>query len=147
MIDARARSASFGLAMPALHVLGVGAQVCAGLEEPVVEVEVEVVGLDVVHDEHRRHRPRELAERVEDVLRLRGDAGFERLVVDLGAAPRPRAVRPGAGGFGVERRLSWSYRKPSPGTSGLPEAPSMENRSIPSNIQPPRPIACNSSTP
>ena len=49
---------------------------------PVVEAEVQVVGLDVVHDEHGRHRPRELAERVEDVLRLRGDAGLERLIVD-----------------------------------------------------------------
>jgi hypothetical protein len=45
------------------------------------------MSLDVVHDEHRRHRPRELDERVEDVLRLRGDAGLERRVVDLRAAP------------------------------------------------------------
>src|SRR5215470_19823148 len=78
-------------------------QVGAWLEEPVIEVEVQVVGLDVVHDENGRHRPRELAERVEDVLRLRGDAGFERLVVDLGAASHARAVRPGTGGSGVER--------------------------------------------
>jgi predicted RNA methylase len=58
-----------------------------GFEEPVVKVEVQVMSLDVVHDEHQRHRPRELAERVEDVLRLPGDAGLERRVVDLGAAP------------------------------------------------------------
>src|SRR5215472_15351597 len=99
----RSRSLLPLLAVPPLHVLGVGAQVGAGLEEPVAEVEVQVVGLDVVHDEHGRHRPRELAERVEDVLRLRGDAGLERLVVDLGAAPHAGAVRPGAGGSGVER--------------------------------------------
>jgi hypothetical protein len=34
--------------MPALHVLGVRAQVCALPEEPVVELEVKVMGLDVV---------------------------------------------------------------------------------------------------
>jgi hypothetical protein len=44
-------------AVPALHVFGVGAQVGARFEEPVVEVEVQVVGLDVVHDKHRRNRP------------------------------------------------------------------------------------------
>src|SRR5262249_10324922 len=64
-------------AVPALHALGVRAQVSAGLEEPVVKVEVQVMSLDLVHDEHRRHRPRELAKRVEDVLRLPGDAGVE----------------------------------------------------------------------
>lgn len=72
--------------MPALHVLGVGAQVCTGLAEPVVEVEVQVMGLNIVHDEHGRNGPGELSERVEDSLRLRGDAGFECLIVDPGAA-------------------------------------------------------------
>ena len=46
------------------------------------------MSLDVVHDEHRRHRPRELAERVEDVLCLPGDAGLERRrrIVETGGA-------------------------------------------------------------
>ena len=69
----------------------------AGIEEPIVKAGVQVMSLDVVHDEHRRHRPRELAERVEDVLCLPGDAGLERRVVDLGAAPR-RAARTGRAG-------------------------------------------------
>src|SRR5690242_7371572 len=61
------------------------------------------MSLDVVHDEHRRHRPRELAERVEDVLRLPGDAGLERRVVDLGAAPDAGTVGPGPRRPGMER--------------------------------------------
>ena len=61
------------------------------------------MGLDVVQDEHRRHRPGELAERVEDVLRLQGDACLERLVVNLGAAPHARAVAPGTRSPRVER--------------------------------------------
>jgi hypothetical protein len=63
--------------MPASHVLGVGAQVRTGLEEPVVEVEVQVMGLNIVHDEHGRNGPGELSERVEDILRLRGDQPAE----------------------------------------------------------------------
>ena len=45
------------------------------------------MGLNIVHDEHGRNGPGELSERVEDILRLRGDAGFECLIVDPGAAP------------------------------------------------------------
>src|SRR2546430_955126 len=98
-----ADSISWSPAVPALHVLGVRAQVRTGFEEPVVKVEVQVMSLDVVHDEHRRHRARELAERVEDVLCLRRDAGLERRVVDLGAAPDAGTVGPGARRPGVER--------------------------------------------
>ena len=58
-----------GFAVPARYVLCVGAQVGAGLEETVIEVEVQMMGLDVVQDEHRRHGARELAEHIEDVLR------------------------------------------------------------------------------
>ena len=176
-----------GFAVPALHMLGVGAQVGAGLEETVIEVEIQMMGLDVVQDEHGRHGARELAERVEDVLRLQRHATFELVVVDLRASADARAVAPGAGGvaverparpnlrtanastaaaisawcggqyasktpsrpvgFGVDQRSSSSKRKPRPGTSGLPDAPSIEKRSIPSNIQPPRPMAWSMSTP
>jgi hypothetical protein len=55
-----------------------GAQVRTGLEKPVVEVEVQVMGLNIVHDEHGRNGPGEVSERVEDILRLRGDAGRRR---------------------------------------------------------------------
>ena len=41
--------------MPALHVLSVGAQIGAGIEEAIVEIEIEMVRLDVVEDEHGRH--------------------------------------------------------------------------------------------
>src|SRR5688572_30701689 len=60
------------LGVPPLHVLGVRAQVGPGPKEPVVELQVQVVGLDVVEDEQGRHRAGELAEGVEDVLRLQG---------------------------------------------------------------------------
>ena len=46
--------------MPALHVLCMGAQVGAAGEETVIEVEVEMMGLDVVQDEHGRHGAGEL---------------------------------------------------------------------------------------
>src|SRR5262249_16967376 len=90
------------VAVPAAHVVGVGGKVRAGLEEAVLELEVQVVGLDVVHDEQRRHRARELAEGVEHVLGLERNAVLELLVMDLGAAAHAWAVGPGAGGVGVE---------------------------------------------
>src|ERR687893_185286 len=90
------------LAVPALHVLRMGGQVGARLEVMVVEVEVEVVSLDVVHDEDGRHRPRELAEVVEYVLGLQRDARLELVVVDLGAPAEARAVAPRAGRVAVE---------------------------------------------
>ena len=37
--------------VPALHVFGMGAQVSTLLEQAVIEVQVQVVSLDVVHDE------------------------------------------------------------------------------------------------
>lgn len=60
----------FFSSVPRVHVGGVCVQVGAGGEEAVVEVEVQVVGLDVVEDEHRRHRGGEFPEGVEDVLGL-----------------------------------------------------------------------------
>src|SRR4029450_9404434 len=89
--------------VPPLHVVGVRAQVGPRLEEAVVELQGQVVGLDVVEDEEGRHRARELAEGVEDVLGLQGDAGLELLVVHLGAAPEAGAVGPRTGGVAVER--------------------------------------------
>ena len=62
--------------MPALHLLRVGTQVGAGIEETVIEVEVEMIGLDVVQDEHGRDGAWELAEGVEDVLRLDGEGPY-----------------------------------------------------------------------
>src|SRR6266567_2386597 len=93
--------------MPARHVLGVRIQVGARLEEAVVEVEIQVMGLDVVHDEHRRHRAREFAEGVEDVLGLKRDARFEPLVVNLSAPPHARAVGPCSRSVRVER-AAWA---------------------------------------
>ena len=69
-VRARLCLSSPGFAVPALHVLCVCAQVGAGLEETVIEVEVQMMGLDVVQDEHGRHGAWEFAEGVEDVLRL-----------------------------------------------------------------------------
>ena len=90
------------LAVLALHVFCVRAEVGAGLEETVIEVEVQVMGLDVVQDEHGRHRARELAERVEDELRLQRHASFELVVVvDLRTSADTWAVAPGAGGIAV----------------------------------------------
>jgi hypothetical protein len=62
-----------------------------------------VLGLDVVQDEHGRHRAGEFAEGVEDVLRLERHAGLEPLVVDLGASAHAGAVAPRPRGVAVER--------------------------------------------
>jgi hypothetical protein len=86
-----------GFAVPALHVLCVCVQVGTGLEETVIEVEVQMMGLDVAQDGHGRHGARELAERVEGVLRLQRHASFELVVVDLRASADAWAIAPGAG--------------------------------------------------
>src|SRR3712207_4149295 len=91
------------LLVPPLHVLPVRAEVRARREEPVVELEVQVMGLHVVEDEQGRHRPRELAEGVQHVLRLQRDQRLEALVVDLRAATEAGAVGPRARCPGVER--------------------------------------------
>jgi hypothetical protein len=86
----------WGFAVPPRHVLCMGAQVGARVEETVIEVEVEIMGLAVVQDEHGRHRAGELAEGVEDVLRLQRHTSFECLVMDLSTSTDAWAVRPGA---------------------------------------------------
>lgn len=70
--------------MPSGHMRGMRWQVCTGLVEPVVEIEIEMVRLQVHHREDGRHSGRELAECLKYILSLMCDTSPESLIVDLG---------------------------------------------------------------
>jgi hypothetical protein len=69
--------------VPHIHVSAVGLQISPGAEVVVVEVEVDVLGVEEVHDPNARDGSRELAPGVQRELALKRDAGFEALVVAL----------------------------------------------------------------
>ncbi len=88
--------------MPAVHVLGVRFQVRPRSEVVVVELQLQMVGLQIRKDEDARDRTGELPEAIVDVLRHRRYALLELLAVDLSAATYPGALLPGTRRVGVE---------------------------------------------
>src|ERR687895_1080516 len=95
-------TARSNLSMPAGHVVGVGLQVGPRAEVMVVELQLQVVGLQVGQDEDARDGAWELPEAVEDILCHDRYALFELLAVDLCAATHPGALLPGTRRIGME---------------------------------------------
>ena len=89
------------VAVPPLPVAGMSRQVTSRLVEGVVELGVEMVGLQVDEGEHGGDGRREAAEGVIEILGLQGDALAEFLVVRLSGGADGAGVFPGAGGIGV----------------------------------------------
>src|SRR3712207_6063730 len=88
--------------MPAAHVVGVGFQVRSRPEVLIVELQVQMVGLQVGQHKHAGDGARELAESLVDVLCLKRHALLEFLAVDLRARAYPRALLPGTRRAGVK---------------------------------------------
>src|SRR5947209_16925206 len=75
--------------VPDLHMPPMRLQVGAGPEVVVIELQVDVLGLEEVHDPDAGDRAGELSPRVKGVLALEGHAGPEALVVALGRGADP----------------------------------------------------------
>src|ERR1700736_3685034 len=76
-------------------------QIGGRLEEAVVEVEGDMLGLQVVHDEERRDGAWELSERVEDGLSLESNAGLELVAAPLRTSSDQGALVQGSRRVGV----------------------------------------------
>src|SRR6266568_1983581 len=95
--------------MPALQMLSMGLQVCAGQEELIVVLQVEVMGLQVHQEKDGGHGSGELAKGIVDILRLQGHARTEWFVVQLRAAAYCAAVLPRSRGVGMERSAGTKF--------------------------------------
>lgn len=89
--------------MPPLLVLGVGGKVRAGVEDFVVVVGIQVLGLKVVHDPDRGDSAGEFAEGVPDIGGLELYQRGEALVGLSGLGADGSALCPGARSVRVER--------------------------------------------
>ena len=67
--------------IPFFHALGVGFQICSRLVEHIVKFQVQMMRLQILHEEYGRNGPRKLAESVKDILDLQTDAFPEPIVV------------------------------------------------------------------
>ena len=103
--------AGFGFVAPKYvtpfpHMLGMGSQVRARLEEFIIELKVEMVGLEIHENKYGGHSSREFAERIVNVLSLVGNALPKSIIMNLGCGPNHLTVLPWAWGF----RMEWSPR-------------------------------------
>src|SRR5579884_437838 len=89
--------------MPALQMLSMCLQVCAGQEELIVVFQVEVMGLQVHQDKDSGHSSRELAKGIVGILRLQGHALTEFFIMHLRTAAHFAAVLPRSRSAGMER--------------------------------------------
>src|SRR5438105_11363862 len=89
--------------VPHLHVLAVRLQVRPRSEVLVVEVDVEMLRLEEVHDPNAGHGAGELAPGVERVLALERHARQEALIVALRRGADPARLIPGPRRFRVIR--------------------------------------------